>query len=166
MEIPEKIALVMVFSHATVLSIFLFQTTEVAFQSVGRGGYLGVLEIVKHVGQGNQQHASGSFQVTKHPSPFWSTGNLATVALLPSVNGIEKLVPLLLSMDGADLQEKSAQVSGCSGLGIPPAPTKTLSLDVHQTTLSDDLGPKLAQGFDQMGVPVNRGSLRSGTAFG
>ncbi len=118
------------------------------------------------MGKSGQQHASGSFEIAKNASPLGGYSDATPVTILPVMNLGKKAITFGRGMDRSHLQKDFPQVFGIGSFRISSAPTKALSLNVHQTTLNDDLWPKLAQSLGKMGVPVDGGSLGPGPTFG
>ena len=114
---------------------------------------------MKHIGKSGQQHASGSFEIAKNASSLGFHDDATPVMILPMMNLGKKTITFDRGMDSRHLKKDLPQVFGIGSFRISSTPTKALSLNVHQTTLNDDLWPKLAQCPGEMGVPVDDGGL-------
>jgi hypothetical protein len=61
---------------------------------------------------------------------------------------------------GHDFEEKLSQVFSICTFGVAPTPHGSLSLDVHETALNEDLRPQHFQDPDQMAITVEGNAVR------
>jgi len=61
----------MTLRQTSMLSVLLFQSSEVSFESVGRFSNYRIIKITEHVRQGRQKHAAGSFEIAEDPALLW-----------------------------------------------------------------------------------------------
>ena len=141
MQIPSKVRLAMTLRQPSVLSVPLFQSSEVSFESIGRFGNERLVEITEHVRQGRPEHTTGSLEIAEDPALLRGTGKLATVAAFPTVELRKKAIAIGRCMERHDLEKEASEVSRVGTFGMPPAPTQALPLEVDQAALNDDLRP-------------------------
>ena len=68
MQIPSKVSLAMTLRQTSVLSVPVFQSSEVSFERIGRFGNERGVKITEHVRQGRQKHAAGSLEIAEDPA--------------------------------------------------------------------------------------------------
>jgi len=53
----------------------------------------------------------------------------------------KKAIAIGSGMERHDLEKEASEVSGVGAFGMPPAPTQSLTLEVYQAALNEDLRP-------------------------
>src|SRR5512138_1920778 len=144
--------------EAGMLSIVLFQTTEVPLDRIGGFWDGAILQVVEHMGDSLEQHAPGTLQVAEDLAPFRRSCNAFSVAVFPYVQLLQEEIALGSCVDVKNLPEETSQVLGIRSPGKPPAPHQSLPLHMYQASLDDDLGPVVAQDLGHVPIAVNRGT--------
>lgn len=57
-------------------------------------------------------------------------------------------------MERHDLEKEASEVSSVGAFGMPPAPTQSLTLEVDQAALNEDLRPEEPEDPDQVRIAV------------
>jgi hypothetical protein len=138
-----------------VLAVVLLQSGEVAFKGVGRFGYFGVIEVMKHIRQGTTQHAPGAFDVTEDRAALRPALHLGGVSLLPRSEIGQKACPLSASLDMGYLGEELPEPPRIGSGGSLPAPGQALPLDMDKTPLYCDSWPDFTQGIGHVRVAID-----------
>ena len=66
---------------------------------------------------------------------------MASIATFPSMDLREKAITIGNGVEGHNLEEKGSKMFSIGAFGMLPTPAKSLALNVHQTTLNEDLRP-------------------------
>ena len=142
------------------LSVSLLESSEIAFQPVGRVGDARMFQVMKHVVESVDDQTAGSFQVAEHPSLFGLHRDLPAVALFPSDQGLDPSVAIGDGADGHELPEQPPQASGIGALWVLSAPRQSLALDVDEAPLTDRVRPALLQRPQQARLSVGGDAQR------
>lgn len=136
------------------LAVVLFKTSKVAFKTVGGDGDVRMREIVKHIGQRVEEHASRSFEITGNPAVLGSCCDLMAIPLLPLMKTSEKENVLFGRCDGRHQQEESSQDFGIRSFWVDTAPHESLALDVDEAALNEGGRPQCGDGTNDMWISV------------
>lgn len=147
------------------LSVVLFEASKIAFEAVGCGGDRRMIEIMKHVRQGLEQHTAGTDEIAEHPATFGTVNKTLAVTTFPLGNSVEEHVALLVRTDGRDVEKKFPEMFGIGTRGMATAPHEALTLDMDQTSLNEDRRPEGGQKTDHLGIAIHRATEGSQTLF-
>ncbi|HPQ81619.1 MAG TPA: hypothetical protein PLZ86_07850 [bacterium] len=137
------------------LSIVLFKAREVAFEAVSGFGYFRVVEVVKHVWQGFEEHASGSFEIAEDPSTLRYLEEFLSVTIFPVFKVGNEVVAFFNGIDVGHEEEDFTQQFCIMAFRAHAAPHEALTLNMDQTSLDDDLGPNGPEGSDDVRIAVH-----------
>ena len=124
------------------LTVAGFKTTEVAFQPVRRMWNQRIVEVAEHMRQGVQQKGSGSFDVGEDLSPARSCGDWLAEPFFPLLPSDDKTISIGHCGDVGHLFKESAQMFNGGGVRVAATPGQSLALDMDETALDNDGGPR------------------------
>jgi hypothetical protein len=115
---------------------------------------------MKHIRQGPQQHTTSTLDVTKNMTSFAPYADLHAVHFLPINNSLKKGIALRRSIYVSDFEEDFPELSRVVRSGRSTAPGQTLTLDMDQTTLHDNIWPEILDRLDHLRITINRKTTR------
>lgn len=143
------------------LAVMVLESCKVSFETIGRRRNSGIVEVMKHMWQGFEQHAAGAYEIADHPAAFWDLRQFEAVATFPGTNGRNEGVSLNGGTNRCDSEEYFPQTLGVRARWIPTAPHQTLALNMHQAALDDDRRPQSPKYSDGLWVAVESTADRS-----
>ena len=136
------------------LAVMVFESCKVPFETIGSRRDGGIVEVIKHMWQGIEQHASGVYEVADYPAAFGGFRQFGAIAIFPCLNSSEKSISLNRSTNRCNLEKYLPQMFGVWARWIPTTPHKPLSLYMYEATLDDNRRPHSSKHFDSLGVAV------------
>ena len=110
---------------------------------------------MEHIRQRSQEHASSPLDVAEDGTGLRPVTQLSAVAVFPSCEKAEKLVPVSWCVNMCDLEKYLPELSGIGGLGIAAAPGKSLPLNMNQASLHRNIRPELVKNPDHRGIAID-----------
>lgn len=111
---------------------------------------------MEHIWQSSYKHAPSSFDVTEHVSGFTPVIDHRAIPSLPFDDISKKPITICQRMNPGHLKENLPQLPGVGSFREATAPGQTLSLNMDQASLNDDLRPKLSEYLYHVGVTIHR----------
>lgn len=109
-------------SKPTMLAVSLFESSEIALQSISAVRNGGIIDVAKHIRQGTEEHAASAFEITKDPALLWTASDLSSVLRFPVADLCEELIPVFVGMDRQDFEKQGSEVLGVGAFGLEAAP--------------------------------------------
>ena len=121
---------------------------------------------MKHIRQGPQQHTTSTFDVTENMTSFAPYAYLQAVHFLPISYGLKKSIALRRGIYMSDFKEDFPELPRVVRSGKSTAPGQTLTLNMDQTTLHDNIWPEISDRLDHLRITINRKTMRIQTIPG
>ena len=116
---------------------------------------------MEHIRQSSQQHTSGTFNIAEYSTSLRSVVHLVAILAFPVHDILKKPVADGLGSDRGHSKKDFPQFSGIGCLGRSTAPGQPLPLNMNETSLDDDVRPKLAQHTHNLGIAINGKASRT-----
>jgi len=118
---------------------------------------------MKHIWQSPKEHAASSLDVAKDMASLSAYTNLSAIRRFPISDSLEKIIPVCQSTNLGDLKEDFSQFSGIDCSGGCTAPGQSLTLNMDQTALYNNIRPYIPESLNDLGITINRKTVRTQT---
>ena len=85
MEVPSKVVGTESDSETAVMAVMVFESCKISLETVCGSRDSGIVEVMKHMWQGFDQHTASTLEIADYPAAFWkrmACGLPSTVQLM------------------------------------------------------------------------------------
>lgn len=142
------------------LAVMVFEARKVPFETIGGRRNRGVVEVMKHMGQGFEQHTAGADEIADDPATFRSLRQFEAIAVLPRAHGGEEGLSLHRRANRCHAEEDGSQTLGGRPGWPSAAPHQALALNMHQAALKNNRWPHGLHHSHGLWIAVERATDR------
>ncbi len=118
---------------------------------------------MEHIRQSPQQHTTSTFDVTENMTSLSPYSYFSAIHFLPNSNGLKKSITFCHGTNACNLKKDFPKLTRITCFGRNAAPGQSLTLNMDQATLHDNIRPETPDCLDHLRVTINCKTMRTET---